>query len=154
MSLCRQNTITLSKKWKTQSANPISIFKQRYVRSTVCHTIHLQFDISANAFEIRALQSLQCIVRCTVDCTYLSVSKLFCYFQLDSDVSRYVLYSLSRGQIILNIRDALNIRYCTFWTEYSAEHSYSVANLHSPHLYQFPLPELSNGMHTYLHVYT
>jgi hypothetical protein len=32
------------------------------VRSTACHAILLQFDISANALEIRAVQSPKCIV--------------------------------------------------------------------------------------------
>jgi hypothetical protein len=33
-----------------------------YVRSTVRHAIHLQFDIRANALEITAIQSPKCIV--------------------------------------------------------------------------------------------
>jgi hypothetical protein len=37
------------------------IFKQ-YVRSTARDAIHLQFDISADAREIRAVQSPKCIV--------------------------------------------------------------------------------------------
>jgi hypothetical protein len=32
------------------------------VRSTECHAIHLQFHISANGLEIRAVQSPKCIV--------------------------------------------------------------------------------------------
>jgi hypothetical protein len=32
------------------------------VRSTARHAIHLQFDISANALEIKAVQSQKCIV--------------------------------------------------------------------------------------------
>jgi hypothetical protein len=31
--------------------------------------MHLQFDISANALEIRAVQSPNCVARCAVDCT-------------------------------------------------------------------------------------
>jgi hypothetical protein len=31
--------------------------------------MHLQFDISANALEIRAVQSPKCIVWCAVNCT-------------------------------------------------------------------------------------
>jgi hypothetical protein len=42
----------------------------RAIVSTVNSTIHLQFDISANALEIRAAKSLKCIVWCAVDCTY------------------------------------------------------------------------------------
>jgi hypothetical protein len=34
-----------------------------YVRSTARHAIHLQFDISTNAFEIRAVQSPECMVQ-------------------------------------------------------------------------------------------
>jgi hypothetical protein len=40
-----------------------------YVRSTALPAIHLQLDIRANAFEIRALKSPKCIVWCAVDCT-------------------------------------------------------------------------------------
>jgi hypothetical protein len=40
-----------------------------YVRSIARHDMHLQFDISANAFEIRAIQSPKCVVCCVVDCT-------------------------------------------------------------------------------------
>jgi hypothetical protein len=36
--------------------------KVSYLRSTAHHAIHLQFDISSNAREIRAVQSPQCIV--------------------------------------------------------------------------------------------
>jgi hypothetical protein len=42
--------------------NFITYTKFRAVRSTARHAVHLQFDISANAFEIRALQSLKCII--------------------------------------------------------------------------------------------
>jgi hypothetical protein len=40
------------------------------VWSTARYTIHLQFDISAIAFEIRAVESSKCVVWCAVDCTY------------------------------------------------------------------------------------
>jgi hypothetical protein len=40
------------------------------VQSTARHAIHLQFFISANALEIRAVQSPKCIVWCAEDCTY------------------------------------------------------------------------------------
>jgi hypothetical protein len=39
------------------------------VRSTARHAITLQLDISANALEIRVVQSPKCIVWCVVDCT-------------------------------------------------------------------------------------
>jgi hypothetical protein len=39
------------------------------VRSTARYAIHLQFDISATALEIRAVRSPKCIVWCAVDCT-------------------------------------------------------------------------------------
>jgi hypothetical protein len=48
-----------------------SVFYYIDVRSTARHAIHLQLDISSNALEIRAVQSLKCIVCCTVDCTSL-----------------------------------------------------------------------------------
>jgi hypothetical protein len=38
------------------------LFRIDSERSTARHAIHLQFDISANAFEIRAVQSPKCIV--------------------------------------------------------------------------------------------
>jgi hypothetical protein len=38
---------------------------KRHVRSTARHTIRLQFDISANGFEIRAIQSPKCKVDST-----------------------------------------------------------------------------------------
>jgi hypothetical protein len=41
------------------------------VRSTARHATHLQFDINANALEIRAVHSPNCIVWCDVDCTLL-----------------------------------------------------------------------------------
>jgi hypothetical protein len=40
----------------------VVLFCSVQVRSTVRHTIQLQFDISANALEIRALQTPKCIV--------------------------------------------------------------------------------------------
>jgi hypothetical protein len=40
------------------------------VWSTAHHAIHLQFDISTNAFEIRAVQSLECMVWFAADCTF------------------------------------------------------------------------------------
>jgi hypothetical protein len=42
-----------------------------YVRSTARHAIHLQFDISANSLEIRAVQIIKCLVWLAVDCTIL-----------------------------------------------------------------------------------
>jgi hypothetical protein len=39
-----------------------SIYLRLTVRSTARHVIHLQLDISTNAFEIRAVQSLKYIV--------------------------------------------------------------------------------------------
>jgi hypothetical protein len=39
------------------------------VQSTACHAIHVLFNISSNALQIRALQSPKCIVWCAVDCT-------------------------------------------------------------------------------------
>jgi hypothetical protein len=43
----------------------------RDIWSTASNATHLQFDISANALEIRALQSPMCIIRCAADCTYI-----------------------------------------------------------------------------------
>jgi hypothetical protein len=40
------------------------------VRSTACHAIQLQFNISANTVEKRAVQSPKCIVWCAVNCTF------------------------------------------------------------------------------------
>jgi hypothetical protein len=40
-----------------------------YVRSTARHTLHLQFNVSAKALEIRAVQNPKCIVGCAVDRT-------------------------------------------------------------------------------------
>jgi hypothetical protein len=45
------------------------------VRSTARHALHLQFDISANALDIRVVQSPKCIVWCAVDCTYRTFNK-------------------------------------------------------------------------------
>jgi hypothetical protein len=39
------------------------------IQTTARHAIHLQFDINANALEIRAAQSPKCIIRCAVDFT-------------------------------------------------------------------------------------
>jgi hypothetical protein len=44
-----------------------------HVRSAAHHVIYLQFDISANSFEIRAIQYLKSIVWCAVDYTYVLV---------------------------------------------------------------------------------
>jgi hypothetical protein len=44
------------------SVNTKFMFVNNTVRSIARHAIHLQFDISANAFEIRAVQSPECIV--------------------------------------------------------------------------------------------
>jgi hypothetical protein len=46
-------------------------------RSTALHSIHLQFDISNNAFEIRAVQSSKCIVWCANDCTRHKIKQRF-----------------------------------------------------------------------------
>jgi hypothetical protein len=51
------------------------IFVWLMVQSTARHAIHLQFDISATAFEIRAVKSAKCIVWCAVDCTYIGIIK-------------------------------------------------------------------------------
>jgi hypothetical protein len=45
------------------------IFFLSAVRSTVRHAIHMHFDISANALEIRVVQSPKCVDRRAVDCT-------------------------------------------------------------------------------------
>jgi hypothetical protein len=39
------------------------------VRSTARLAIHLQFDISANAFEIREMQRTKYICKSNIDCT-------------------------------------------------------------------------------------
>jgi hypothetical protein len=57
--------------------------KKKYVRSTSRYAIHLQFNISANALEIRALQSPKC-VRCAVACTLLQLYK---WLKHDSNMS-------------------------------------------------------------------
>jgi hypothetical protein len=41
-----------------------------YILSIARHAIHLQFDISTNALEIRAVQSQKCIEWSAVNCTY------------------------------------------------------------------------------------
>jgi hypothetical protein len=41
------------------------------LQSTAIPAIHLQFDISANAFVIKTVQSPKCIVKCADDCTLL-----------------------------------------------------------------------------------
>jgi hypothetical protein len=46
------------------------------VWSTVRHAIHLQFNISANALDIRSVQSPKCIVWCAVDCTVIKCFKI------------------------------------------------------------------------------
>jgi hypothetical protein len=39
------------------------------LQSTARHDIHLQFVISASAFEIRVIKRPKCTVLCAVDCT-------------------------------------------------------------------------------------
>jgi hypothetical protein len=46
------------------SASRSAIKREWYVRSTVWHAIHLLFDIGDNAIEIRAVQSLKCLMCC------------------------------------------------------------------------------------------
>jgi hypothetical protein len=48
----------------------------RIVRLTVGHATLLQFRVSANGFEIRAVQSPKCVVSCAVDCTVQSVGAI------------------------------------------------------------------------------
>jgi hypothetical protein len=47
------------------------------VRSTAPHVIHMQFDISAYAAEIGAVQSPKYIVWCPVDCTEADKGEIF-----------------------------------------------------------------------------
>jgi hypothetical protein len=48
----------------------LNVIKKFNVRSTARRAIHLQFDISANCFEIKAFQTPKFIVWCAVNCIY------------------------------------------------------------------------------------
>jgi hypothetical protein len=54
------------------------------IQSTARQAIHLQFDISANALEIRAVQSPKCIVCYAVVCTFFK----------DSFLSRIIVFDI------------------------------------------------------------
>jgi hypothetical protein len=59
------------------------------IRSKARHAMHFQLDVSANALEIKAVQSLKCIIWCAVDCTS-------CSSEYDS-----LLNASTRGAILL-----------------------------------------------------
>jgi hypothetical protein len=67
---------TIKKQCKMHANFHLIWLRNINVRPTARHDIHFQFDISANVklrrnkdIEIRAIQSSECIVWCTVDCT-------------------------------------------------------------------------------------
>jgi hypothetical protein len=68
------NNNKISKIFKGHSRLAVS-----YEWSTARHAIHLQIDISANTFEIRAIQSVQSDVLLTVPMSYIVLLREFKY---------------------------------------------------------------------------